>query len=98
MGNDTFKVVFNQATEPPQMSAPCGEADIYGLSHHLRHDYFTGLPVRLAEFLLDEIQREQELVFRKERVILCLISGLPMTSSLLKRPPPFDNTLPSDAS
>ena len=77
MGNDTFKVVFNQAAEPPQMSVPCGEADIYGLSHHLRHDYFTGLPIRLAEFLFDEIQREQELVFRKERVILCLISGLP---------------------
>ncbi len=71
MGDDPFEVVVQQSSEPEQVLVAGGHAHVHDFGDCSCHRWLISHLVGLTEFLLDQVQGEQQPVLPDE----VLISG-----------------------
>ena len=75
MSNDSFKVLIQQFSEPEEMRVPGGFTDIHDINDFLSHLGLIGHPVSIRELFLDQVEREEKLVFQEQFIVSGLMTA-----------------------
>lgn len=77
MGDDSLEMIVQQSSEPEQVLVAGSHAHVHDFCDGAGHGWLIGHLVGLTEFLLDQVQGEQELVLPDKVLTAFKLTGFP---------------------